>query len=301
MNYGREDGIAERQDMHALIPDPLATTPQGSVSRIDAAGCEIAWHRYGEAATTATPLVLLHGGHGSHLHWARNVEALSAERAVWVPDMPGFGQSADLGTDPHDPQRLERLLDALEASLDVLCTPVALAGFSFGGLVAACLAARLSATPGRLDRLMLMGPGGHGGQRRQRVPLVDWRLDDPQARLQALEYNLRVFMLHDAGPADGVDTTALAIHAWSCEHTRFRSRALSRSPSLAPALDAVTAPVLLAWGEHDVTAEPDIIGPALVQERDGRRLEIIPGAGHWVQYERAGIVNALLTNFLAVG
>ena len=300
---------------------------------VDAAGCPVVWHLYGDGNVYATPLVLLHGGHGSHLHWVRNVLALSTRRPVWVPDMPGFAESGDLQGDPHDPERLERLLDVLEASLDVLQVPsgdgatsaswarmphaaqegapdhghphapprVAIAGFSFGGLVAASLAARLSARPGRLERLALLGPGGHGGTRRQTIPLVDWRVDDPVDRRRALEHNLRVFMLHDAGPADNVDALALAIHTWSCELTRFRSRALSRSPRLAPALDHISAPILLAWGEHDVTAEPPVIGAALTTDHPNRRLVLIPDAGHWVQYEQAETVNALLNDFLAPG
>jgi pimeloyl-ACP methyl ester carboxylesterase len=42
------------------------------------------------------PLVLVHGGHGSWLHWVRNIEALSAKRTLWIPDLPGYGDSSAL-------------------------------------------------------------------------------------------------------------------------------------------------------------------------------------------------------------
>ena len=43
---------------------------------------------------TKPPLVLLHGGSGSWLHWVRNVEHFSQTRSVWVLDIPGFGDSS---------------------------------------------------------------------------------------------------------------------------------------------------------------------------------------------------------------
>ncbi|MGT2492391.1 alpha/beta fold hydrolase [Cupriavidus basilensis] len=39
-----------------------------------AGGCRVVWRRFGEGR----PVILLHGGHGSWLHWVRNIEALAA-------------------------------------------------------------------------------------------------------------------------------------------------------------------------------------------------------------------------------
>jgi pimeloyl-ACP methyl ester carboxylesterase len=55
-------------------------------------GVRVRWRRFG-TDTTQPPLVLLHGGHGSWMHWLRNAEALSAGRTLWLPDMPGFNDS----------------------------------------------------------------------------------------------------------------------------------------------------------------------------------------------------------------
>ena len=40
------------------------------------------------------PLVLLHGGYGSWMHWIRNVGPLARQFTVIAPDMPGLGDSA---------------------------------------------------------------------------------------------------------------------------------------------------------------------------------------------------------------
>jgi 2-hydroxy-6-oxonona-2,4-dienedioate hydrolase len=86
------------------------------------------------------PLLLLHGGSGSWTHWVRNIAPLvrAAAAAVWVPDMPGFGDSAL----PPGCQDADQLPPWLEQGLQQLLgrTPVDVVGFSFGALVAGYLA-----------------------------------------------------------------------------------------------------------------------------------------------------------------
>lgn len=234
--------------------------------------------------------MLLHGGHGGWLHWVRNIEPLASRHTVWVPDMPGFGESDDLEGSPHAPDRLTRLVDALSTTLDALIgasTEIGLCGFSFGGLAAAHLAARR----GGVSRMVLIAPGGHGGARRERESMIDWRFDDDARRHEALRHNLRVFMLHDAAR---VDALALAVHEACCLRTRFRSKSLSRGGLLQSALAVQRAPLLLIWGENDVTADPQVVAPALCDSVSNRRWQVVADAGHWVQYERADAVNALL-------
>jgi pimeloyl-ACP methyl ester carboxylesterase len=258
---------------------------QARTERVAYRGRGVCWRGFGEGP----PLVLLHGGHGNWLHWIRNVEALAQGHTVWVPDLPGCGDSDALAGDPHAGDRLEHLVDALIASLDTLVgrhAPIDLVGFSFGAVVAARLAVQ---RPG-VQRLALLGPGGHGTRRRERVPLVDWRLSDPQARSAALRHNLHAFMLH----AGDDDPLALEVHRIACEQTRLRSKALSRAVLLPGLLAAIELPLLLLWGEHDVTADPAVLAPQLADGRAEREWVVVPGAGHWVQYERPHEVGQVL-------
>jgi pimeloyl-ACP methyl ester carboxylesterase len=250
----------------------------------------IAWRRFGAGGP---PVVLLHGGHGSWLHWARNVQALAARHTVWVPDLPAYGDStgtADL--------TLESIVVLLKASLDRVIgatAPVHVVGFSFGGLVAAALAAERSA----VCSVALLGPAGHGGPRCHRGELRPWQpahaRGDGHARDDALRHNLGVQMLH---AAHSIDAIALHIHRAACLATRFRSKAISRSGALPALLAQYAGPVLLAWGEHDVTAVPEATRPLLAQRADSSRFVVVPGAGHWVQYEAAADINALLLQWL---
>jgi pimeloyl-ACP methyl ester carboxylesterase len=263
----------------------------GSAQRHDVSfeGGHVAWRRFGDGA----PLVLLHGGHGCWLHWARNIEAWSSRRTVWVPDLPGYGESDS----PLEPS-LASLVDTTTATLDVLVgsdTPIALVGFSFGGLVAANVAARRAS----VRQLALLGPGGHGGARRPRGELRSWReaadRQNDVALADVMRHNLLMHMLHDEEAADPL---ALRIHTDACRRTRFRSKEISRAGSLPHSLDHHRGPLLLAWGEHDVTAVPERAAIVLSGGHDNCRTQVVPGAGHWVQYERADQINSLLLAWL---
>lgn len=250
-------------------------------------GRVMTWRAYG----AGTPLVLLHGGHGSWLHWARNIETLAASHHVLVPDLPGFGESDALPPETSFPG----FVDAIGKSIDTLLGPGAdidLVGFSFGGLVAAELAARRKG----VRKLALLGPAGHGERRRQAAALINWRFaKDEQKLLANLGQNLAVSMLH--GP---VDSLALEIHRYSCVHTRYRSKATSRTPILPTTLKQLDLPIFMLWGEHDATGVPEEIGPMLQDGRRERKWEIIRASGHWVQHEAAEEVNQRLLDWFSL-
>lgn len=250
-------------------------------------GGQVTWRRFGEGP----PLVLLHGGHGRWSHWARNIRAWAPHFTLWVPDLPGYGDS-----DRPSDTSMDALVSATLHTLDAVVprgTRLRVAGFSFGSLVAAKLAVRR----GAVGQLALLGPAGHGGPRRPRGELRAWRElpAGSEARQDAMRHNLAMHMLHD--PA-GIDPLALGIHADACMRTRFHSKPLSRAGGLRSCLDAFEGSLLLAWGEHDVTANPPQAAGVLSAGRRRCRTCIVPGGGHWVQYECADQVNALVLSWL---
>ncbi len=275
-----------------VMTDPLITQleAQATRHRVEVDGRFVCWRQFGEGP----PLVLLHGGHGSWLHWVRNIEVLARRFTVWVPDLPGFGESDDLG--PSRSGDMADLVHATLNSLDALVgadTWVDLVGFSFGGLVAAQLAARRS----RIRHLVLLGAAGHGGLRRPRGELMNWHRAKTQEAIDAcMHHNLHMHMLFD--PAQ-IDALALAVHSVSCKRARFRSRPISQAGGLSAALAQTSAQVLLVWGEHDVTAEPAVLKKTLLEGQPQRQACILPGVGHWVQYESADEVNRLLLEALS--
>lgn len=277
-----------RDDLRALTTDATLLDLNQRLQRHDLPfdGGHVTWRCLGEGP----PLVLLHGGHGSWAHWVRNLDALARRFRVCVADLPGYGDSSA----PTSPT-LASLLEATLQTLDALVgagTPIALAGFSFGGLVAA----RLAGQRGAVSELALLGPAGHGGPRRPRGDLRSWReaqaSNDQAALRQIMRHNLQLHML--ASPADD---RALAIHTQACLRTRFHSKRISRAGGLADSLRGLTCPVLLVWGEHDVTATPPELAPLLAAQCLHAQTHVLANAGHWVQYEAAEQVNALLANW----
>lgn len=270
----------------ALIDD---LTARARVEHVKTAHGVVTWRAFG----AGSPVVLLHGGHGSWLHWVRNIDALATQHTVWVPNMPGYGDS-----DLHG-EGLPALLDATLATLNAAIgadTPINLVGFSFGGLVAAHLSARRP----HVQRLALLGSAGHGTRRRPKGELVHWaeayRAGDAPALERAMRHNLAMHML--SVPADDIDALALRVHTEACVHTRFRSKNMGRAGGLIELLATREGPTLLAWGEHDVTADPEVLVPQLGAAVPHSRAHIVRGCGHWVPYEGADVVNPMLLAWL---
>jgi len=244
------------------------------------------WHIWG----SGPPLALLHGGYGSWTHWIRNVEQLSRHRRVLVPDLPGLGDS-DMAPEPYDSASIGAIVAQGLANLLQPDERVDIAGFSFGGVVGGPAARELGA---RARNLVLCGAGGLGIPRRARIELVNWHMYRGKEKQRAAHReNLGILML--AGRAN-IDDFAVDLQVRNAERARTKSRPLSRVPSLLDALPHVTARLHGIWGERDITAQGTLDEQARVLRsfQPDATFTVIPGAGHWVQYEAADAFNKAL-------
>ena len=240
------------------------------------------------------PLVLLHGGMGSINHWQRNFDALSRHFTVHALDMPGYGDSPAVSKDIPNDEFVALVVDALSATVPT--GAFRLAGFSFGGIISALCAARMGE---RIHKLALTGPGGF---QRHGAPLdlrkIPQDSEGVPAMRDALRHNLVVMMCAD--PAAVTDET-IDLHQANVRRTRYDGRHFSLTPGLmAWCLARMTCPVQIIWGEKDALCYPGVQMRAdeCRQARPGVRIDVLPGAGHWVQYEAAESVNRLLLDFL---
>ena len=120
-----------------------------------------AWQIHYQVSGVGPDMVMLHGGGPGATgasNYSKNVEALSRHFRCWVIDFPGWGRSSKnlnaFGAEGPF-QNGGRAVQAFMNAMGI--TKTHLVGNSFGGSAAICLAMD---HPERVDRLVLMGPGG---------------------------------------------------------------------------------------------------------------------------------------------
>ena len=241
-------------------------------------------------------MLLVHGGSGSHRHWDRVREPLSRNFRVHAPDLPGYGESPDAPGDPDGDAYIEVAAASLSALL-ATDSAVDLVGFSFGGAVAAGVARVLGT---RVRRLTLIGPGGFGKPvGREIARRSRGETDSSAAHLREVaRHNLGTMMFADA---EAIDEATLDLQMWNLARSRFDSLRVSYQDRVLDDVAHVGCPVQFIWGANDVLAYPS---PAARAERvrivrPDAELHIVPGGGHWTQYECPDAVVRLLNHFHA--
>lgn len=260
-----------------------AATPCGSGDLI--------WRRWGDGPA----VVLLHGGHGAWNHWLRTIPALSRRFTLWVPDLPGMGDSAM----PPAPLTIEHIAQILADGLERLVPArqtLRLVGFSFGATVAGYMLACCGA---RVERLVLMGSTAGAPVNPASSRMIAWRdAADSGKRRDIHRHNLGTLMFGNPG---NIDELAIDLHSHNAERTRLRSRPLHRASDLYAQLGK-TPPRRLAalWGAEDALLKGfDAERSRALRAIDpAAEIVIVPGAGHWLQYESAEAANAALAHLL---
>lgn len=273
-----------QRDPRAIDP-PLHRTADG-----------VAWRELG----TGEPLVLFHGGAGDWRHWVLNVEPLAARFRVLAFDLPNYGESAAFGWDIETADFLDLCETAmLEAVGDA--PRVHLAGFSFGGFIAAHMAVRLGP---RLASLSMTGGAGYGpptgrpftlDSRKRMMKRLGREPSVAEIRAMQAE-NLGKLMLWDR---ELIDDWATTMQVENVARTRFDSRRLSWEDGTPELIGQLTAPVMVTYGVHDAAAipVPDERLARCRAERPDAETHLIPDCGHWAMYEKADTVNRLMLDF----
>jgi 2-hydroxy-6-oxonona-2,4-dienedioate hydrolase/4,5:9,10-diseco-3-hydroxy-5,9,17-trioxoandrosta-1(10),2-diene-4-oate hydrolase len=258
---------------------------------------------------TGQPVVLLHGGGPGATgvsNYSRNIDALAERFHVIVPDMPGYGGSSK-ELDHNDP--FGDLAFAIRAMLDELGIDKAhLVGNSYGG--AAALRLTLD-RPDRVDRLILMGPGGIGTTRN--VPtkglgsLLAYYGGDGPSRAK-LESFIRHYLVYDGS---AVDDELIDVRYEASIQPEVVANPPLRRPSGRDALRTLwrmdftrdrrlaraTTPTLVIWGADDEVNRPSG-GVTLARTMPHCDLYLAARTGHWVQWERPELFNTLAQAFL---
>ncbi len=263
-------------------PPPDAAAPAPSANGL---------HLRRSGTAHGTPVVLLHG-FGSDLSiWHDVSDLLAASRPVVALDLPGHGRS------PAGPATHAELTEAVIATLqDAGVERCHLVGHSLGGAVALGIVATL---PDLVRSLGLIAPAGLGPEI-DAAFLAGFVAAEQPASMAPW---LRRLVSDPALVTDGFVRATL--RAQAAPGRREAQRALlarlfpdgTQALSLAGALDRVTVPVKLIWGQAD----------AIIPPRHARGLpahvavHLAPGIGHLPQLEAPHLVARLITELSAAG
>ena len=274
------------------------------------------------------PLVLLHGYPETKRIWWRNIEPLAAAGyEVIVPDLRGYGDSDLSPGDAYDLAIYSRDLYALVH--DVLgherCS---LIGGDVGGVVNVDCAHRFE---GFVDRLCFfntvppmlidefvaagidlatitaIGDGPTGDYRHRQGATPDElaaELDTPDKRRRYVAdmYGHRLWASPGTFTAADIDfmTEPFAdldrLRAGWAVYQLAHGRPMSEEPLLS---QRVELPTLLFYGADDQVVGPDFVHCCEVAFANRIGPFVIPAAGHFLQWERADLLNPALIHFFA--
>ena len=262
-----------------------------------------------EAGSGPAVLLLHGGGPGASgvSNYSRNIDALAQRYRVLVPDMPGYGRSSK-GIDKSDP--FGCLADAMRGLLDELSISTAhLVGNSYGG--AAALRMALD-TPGRVGKLVLMGPGGIGTTRGLPTAglnsLLAYYGGSGPSR-EKLATFIRNYLVYDGDSVPdelidlrytaSIDPEVVADPPLSRPSGPFALRTLWRMDLTRDSrLASLQTPTLILWGRDDKVNRPSG-GPMLQNIMPNAELVMTSRTGHWMQWERADLFNQMVGEFLS--
>jgi pimeloyl-ACP methyl ester carboxylesterase len=245
---------------------------------------------YYEALGKGPAVVLVHGGLVDSRLWEKQMRPLSKRFRVVRYDLRGYGRSA-AATEPFSHlEDLRGLLDFVKVE------KATLVGLSLGGIIAADFALE---HPGRVERLVLVGPGLRGDK--QPPP------KDAAAAIEAMKQGAEAF-------ADASMRRELyaAVRPGSDAHALLRRMLLDNFKALsalrpgflkypdtptAERLADVKVPTLVIIGSRD-GANLLNIAETLASQVPGARKVVIPGASHHPPVETPKEFNRALLDFL---
>ncbi len=247
------------------------TSGKPETEQLDIRGIELETVRHG----AGNPILLLHGFQTIDRE-ARFLDLLGEHGEVIAPSSPGFGNSSR----PKDFDTVYDLVHLYLAVLDALpADKVTLLGFSFGGWLAAEVAAACSH---RLDKLVLVDPVGIKISDRETPDILDVFNKSPDEVRRRSWHDPDRFapdfnaMADEALVVYARNREALCLYAW---------HPYMYNPQLPRWLAGIKVPTLLLWGASDQVVAPDY-GRVYSELIPGSRFEVIEGAGHHPEIEQ---------------
>jgi pimeloyl-ACP methyl ester carboxylesterase len=245
-----------------------------------------------KVAGDGPPLVFFHPLPG--LRWYPLLDRLAGSFTVYAPEHPG--------TTPGDPQAIrevhtfwELLLLYEEALRSLALERPAVVGMSFGGMVAADLAASF---PGAVGRLVVMSPIGLWRDDAP-IKLVELVTGPPEAVPGVLykHPNSEEALALQALPSDPDEVPrAIAQGVWNIGCTTKFAWPIA-DHGLARRLHRISVPTMVLWGRDDALV-PMVYAGEFEGRIAGCRVEVLEDCGHDMQADQPELVFELIRGFL---
>jgi 2,6-dioxo-6-phenylhexa-3-enoate hydrolase len=251
-------------------------------------------------------VIMLHGGGpgaGGWSNYYRNIGAfVEAGYRVILQDAPGFNKS---GAVVMDEQRGLVNARSVKGMMDALGIEKAhIVGNSMGGAGALNLALEY---PSRVNKLVLMGPGGLGNSLFNPMPMEGIKLliklyAEPS--LDLLKQMIQVFVYDPSLITEDLLRGRFANMERNPEHLRNFLISAKKVPlsawDVSSRLGEIAAKTLITWGRDDRFVPLDH-GLKLVSNLPDSQLHVFSRCGHWAQWEHADAFNRLAIDFLRHG
>jgi pimeloyl-ACP methyl ester carboxylesterase len=269
------------------------------------------------------PILFMHGFPQFWYLWRHQLADLGRDHRVIAPDLRGYNLS-DKPEDVDD-YRMRHLLGDITRLVEELdLAPFTLVGHDWGGIVSWAFALKY---PEMLERFVIIdSPPPFTWNRDLRESpkqreAVNYMLElsapspRPEEMVMADGYAMLDSMLERIGGSDArlSDSERAAYHeAWSQPGAIKAGLNYYRAAHMGDQVAAggvpeeyeakikamrVEVPTLVIWGENDPAL---LVGltRGLEEWIPDLRREVLPGAGHWVPYERPDDVNRLIRGFV---
>lgn len=263
-------------------------------------------------------LLLIHGFRGDHHGMQLIVDALP-EYEIFVPDLPGFGETAPLCSPDgkplnHSVDTFAEVVEALAAELE-LGPRDAVAGHSFGSIVVAAHIARserrwagaglIAPISDDIFRGRLL-PGAAGVELYYRLCAVlpaGWGDRALRSRIALGVMNLSMIVTDDPGLTAFIrDQHGRYFGRYADRRTLLEAYRASSRHTVAEYASSLNLPVLLLSGAQDQISTRRgrlALRDAVTGPRTGdARMEVIRGSGHLLHYEKPAQVGRALRRFL---
>jgi 4,5:9,10-diseco-3-hydroxy-5,9,17-trioxoandrosta-1(10),2-diene-4-oate hydrolase len=267
----------------------------------DVNGCKVHYHDMGSGPT----LIMIHGSGPGASGWSnynRNAAAMAEHFRVIIPDLPGFGQSDMKPVDAKTPGWWADVMLGLMDQLGI--AQAHFVGNSMGGMVTLKIALE---HPERVDRMVLMGPGG--GQ----AMLSVWPTP-------------AIINLITAYEGEGITAAKVRAFISACLFDQsvitdelieqrleaaMDPRIIAQPPMRPgpggmpeelwrdPRMTKLPHETLIIWGREDRVMPLDT-GMILMKQIPNAQLNVFPKCGHWAQWEHPERFNRTTLSFLGV-